>query len=1261
MSNILGEVFKDYVRQQIINRQSLLGQKSYSNNDLQVINTKAPFLRLISSVDVGEHFLTTTTVTEPPPAATGFTINEPVPTGLGSTGMLPPPSPPDADGDGNVTTEEQILYDADVEDYLNGTLIGIGGTDIETRVNTGLTIGDDILESAFPTINPEPVNITITNTSDDGTTTSTVTSVTEEERNEGPFPDLTENITITSVNNVTKATNIMQIEAYTGAITQTTTTPTKEGTVLQKLLDLGISEDFIKGDSLAKNLILHGGTSNQSGIRSGLNSTNGAYGWGGIDERGYVPMPGITDASVKFYNNGALSEATINIKCFSRNQFALIDALYLRPGYTLLLEFGHSVYINNSGNKEEMDDFLSPAADALLAGNKTQFQIYDLIEDERETRDGNYDAVYGKITKFNWSFNKDGSYDCTVNLIGLGSIIESLKLNSGPLLSTNSSLDKLYKFYQQTNQVAVAVNEAAGEVEPEGVQAEANVLGVKSPTLLHFYMFLVQTSAPETISASPSQVAGAGGTNLSVKEGGLTTAERTAQAEAAAANIGDKLVAGQFSTQVRDFKLYDVDLNQDGKSGTATIKDALLYVSGVTAPVDEGINGVQSYIKFGCIISIINRKMMFYDGESNATPFTKIDMNFGNGGQPFNKDKNYMLSVPGQLSGNPKVCIIPYSNLQDVDGFPDLHTTELNKVVRDMNTGFKVSGEKYVGRIANILVNTEHVGRCLNNSANSDGDIMALDFLQNLLGDINNALGGVNNFKVEIDDEGLIKIVDRIPPQYKSLALDNGSAVTTINAFGVTPGGNGSFVRDIKLSSELNSDFATAIAIGSQVNGNQPGANATSFAQYNRGLQDRIIKEKLSAYNNISSSSGKNLRDVRNDMITFLYPTYSKMQYNAESLTGFESKNKTYAQMLVGELANTGNISPPFFLPFNLKLTLDGISGIKLFQKFKVSDNVLPPTYTAEQVDLLVKEVNHNISADGWTTEIGTLSAPAIAVGEKADNAIKSFVSYEKALFDKLFAISNALDDDNSLNTVKSVQTVGGSGTAYGGASSFLPAANATADLKVWPWRVKDPEGYIDANFQQTAPAWMPYHKESLAAEGLKVVITSPMQSARFSGKEVHTGMDVAASQSETVNLIAPIGGKVKNKFESATGGFGPNYPQIRPPGKLLIQDGAPGGTMMSYQVWMGHTSKFIGEDNRTVVAGDVVAWQGNEGRSGGPHLHLEIYLPVPSGSPLREKQQRWAVDPAAWLDRTPIPSNAARLITGTGPNMKGSNRAKYA
>ena len=111
----------------------------------------------------------------------------------------------------------------------------------------------------------------------------------------------------------------------------------------------------LKGPGLAKNFILFGGASNDSGnLQSGINFSNsalaGEYGWGGIGERGFVPMPGITSANVSYYNNGALAKATIKIKAFSREQFALIDYLYMRSGYSILLEFGHTVYLDNDEN-----------------------------------------------------------------------------------------------------------------------------------------------------------------------------------------------------------------------------------------------------------------------------------------------------------------------------------------------------------------------------------------------------------------------------------------------------------------------------------------------------------------------------------------------------------------------------------------------------------------------------------------------------------------------------------------------------------------------------------------------------------------------------------------------------------------------------------------------------------------------------------------------------------------------------------------------
>tara|TARA_Y100000114_G_scaffold129804_1_gene127368 strand:- start:1219 stop:4788 length:3570 start_codon:yes stop_codon:yes gene_type:complete len=1188
MGNILGEVFSDYVRQQVNRRQEVLGKKSLSRDDLNVINTKTPFLRLISSVnlDLAEE-------------VTGF--------------VLPSPSPP--------PTGQADEYDlSDPYDVISSTSDLILNLDV---VPTDVA-GQPIIQNNELVIPNEILNSDLSEPVVEGSTPGPADEYGRTLDDGGP------NIVVTRSN-------------------------TKERTVLQNLIDLGISEDTIFGDKLAKRLILHGGTSNTTGINSGLNTETGAYGWGGIDERGYVPMPGITSADVKYYNNGALSESTINIKCFSRKQFALIDALYLRPGYTLLLEFGHTTYIDNaSGTQKQKEEFLTPAAEALLEATTDQYGIYRLIENERSSTSGNYDAVYGKISKFNWSFNKDGSYDCTVTLIGLGSVIETLKLNNGPLINGDDYLSEVYSDFLRENEATLEEDENPPgffeSIFSDNETPERVAIGIQNPTLLHMYMYLIENSTPissttSTATVDEGQAAGEAALNVATVgiSGAVTSLYRLFTGGTGPVDfVEETTFDGGKRSATSDFTIYSVQPYGYRNVGSLVIPNSVLYI-GNTVGQEGDLDGTQSYVKLGCLINIIQTRLLIYD--NNNVPFSRFDINTGDVGQSFLNDENYMLHIPGRLSGNPLVCLIPYSNLLDVNGFPDLYKTTLNDAVVQMNTGFEVDGEPFVGRIANILVNTKHVAKVLNNTVNADGDIPLLDFLQNLLSDINNALGSINNFKVEINDEGLVKIVDRVPPQYRSLSQRlNGSTPTTINAFGVKPGSEGSFVREVDLSSELSPDFASMIAIGAQVNGNQPGENATSFSNYNRGLKDRIIKDKLLTINGVNYSSPENLIFLRSDMVIFLDSVYEQLQFNPETITTFESKNKTYTAHLLGELVNQNTMNSPSFLPFNLKLTMDGISGIKLFQKFKVSDNILPPNYKQDSIDILVREVNHTISPNGWITDIGTLPAPVTPPSSKPSPlpSIKSLPEKADALSGNLLALSDAITS-TSLTQINT-RNVGSSN--YGGATGFLAATNANAVVPIFPRGIPDPEKVIDNTFAKTV-SWLPYNKNWCRDNNQYPVITSIMQSNRALNAKIHTGADVAVSLSETAQLIAPIGGVV-TVASQGNEGFGPNYVQIAADPKFVYN-----GKEYYTIVFMGHMSRVApGIDGKRVNAGDYIGDQGTEGTSTNPHLHIEIRIYPNQGDPLRNPgYEEYSLDAFAWLDSLPIPNNATLKGTGSSFN----------
>lgn len=220
----------------------------------------------------------------------------------------------------------------------------------------------------------------------------------------------------------------------------------------QSLSPLGAS---IKDNALAKKFVLFNGVNeNPSNQRSDisldgsiLGNNNGAYGIGGT-EFGLRPMMGIKSADIKHENRGSIRRASVQIKAFNKVQFDIIDVLYLRLGFNILLEWGHSMYYSNGENGLlQKDGIGSSLADYFLEGKYkngilTYDAFLDLIKQKRLESNGNYDAMFAKVCNFHWSFLPDGSYDITLDLVSVGDIVESFKINlltNGPAESITTS------------------------------------------------------------------------------------------------------------------------------------------------------------------------------------------------------------------------------------------------------------------------------------------------------------------------------------------------------------------------------------------------------------------------------------------------------------------------------------------------------------------------------------------------------------------------------------------------------------------------------------------------------------------------------------------------------------------------------------------------------------------------------------------------------------------------------------------------------
>ena len=242
---------------------------------------------------------------------------------------------------------------------------------------------------------------------------------------------------------------------------------------------------------LAKNYILYGGTSkylsaestNQSSqnppnyqLRSGLNP-DGSYGILGAQEiqnYGYRPMPGITDVRIETQGRlGSVRMATVNFKVWDKAQLDIIDALYFKLGYSMLIEWGNTFFaitdpIKNTSNYHYSELY---SIDPFASGQTKESINLQISQNVRQS-EGNYDAMLGLVSNFEFNFNQEGGYDCSVKIIGLGTIGESTKINNNSTFPEVAK-EQLIKYVETINNLDAQAAAAAKNAELQKAADEA--------------------------------------------------------------------------------------------------------------------------------------------------------------------------------------------------------------------------------------------------------------------------------------------------------------------------------------------------------------------------------------------------------------------------------------------------------------------------------------------------------------------------------------------------------------------------------------------------------------------------------------------------------------------------------------------------------------------------------------------------------------------------------------------------------------------
>jgi hypothetical protein len=266
-----------------------------------------------------------------------------------------------------------------------------------------------------------------------------------------------------------------------------------------RLTEIGFTQTEVEANrrmGLAKNNILFGGTAKLSSTvvegksydklqqRDGFlpRDLNSSYTYGSY---GFSPMPGIESADIKTLNRGSIKKATVKLKANNKQQFEILDLLYMRLGYTVLLEWGNSLFIDNKyGAKTILRNTLVEELFFTKEGKGSYLDLLDPIENKRAEYSGNYDGMLGKISNFSWTFNVDGSYDIELTIISLGDVIESLK--------TNLSVDQgTLKFFKEIDNITTPPNPDEAPSTPDVLEENKSSNTISS--MLYIWKYLNNT------------------------------------------------------------------------------------------------------------------------------------------------------------------------------------------------------------------------------------------------------------------------------------------------------------------------------------------------------------------------------------------------------------------------------------------------------------------------------------------------------------------------------------------------------------------------------------------------------------------------------------------------------------------------------------------------------------------------------------------------------------------------------------------------